>query len=43
LKKGTNKILVKTCQNEQTESWAQDWKLQIRITDTAGKALSSGD
>ncbi len=43
LKKGTNKILVKICQNEQTESWAQDWKFQLRITNTAGKALQSGD
>jgi hypothetical protein len=42
LKKGLNTILVKTCQNEQTESWAQDWKIQFRITDTTGKALTSG-
>lgn len=39
LKKGTNKILLKLCQNEQTQSWAQDWDFQFRITDPKGKAL----
>jgi len=43
LQQGTNKILLKICQNEQTESWAQDWQFQFRITDASGKALSSGD
>jgi len=41
LKKGTNRILLKICQNEQEESWAQDWKFQFRITDPSGKGLSS--
>lgn len=41
LKAGTNRILLKICQNEQTESWAQDWAFQFRITDPAGKALIS--
>jgi hypothetical protein len=41
LKAGTNRILLKICQNEQTESWAQDWAFQFRITDPAGKALTS--
>jgi hypothetical protein len=41
LKKGTNRILLKICQNEQEESWAQDWKFQFRITDTSGKGLAS--
>ncbi len=43
LKKGTNRILLKICQNEQTESWAQDWKFQFRITDPNGKGLHSGE
>ena len=43
LKKGTNRVLLKICQNEQTESWAQDWKFQFRITDPSGKPLQSGD
>jgi hypothetical protein len=42
LKKGTNRILLKICQNEQTEPWAQEWELQFRITDRAGKGLRSG-
>jgi len=41
LKKGTNRILLKICQNEQEESWAQNWKFQFRITDPSGKGLSS--
>lgn len=43
LNKGTNRILLKICQNEQEQSWAQDWKFQFRITDPTGKALHSGD
>jgi hypothetical protein len=41
LKKGTNRILLKICQNEQTESWAQDWEFQCRVTDPTGKGLVS--
>jgi hypothetical protein len=36
LKAGRNEILVKVCQNEQTEDWAQAWSFQLRVTDTAG-------
>lgn len=36
LKAGHNEILVKVCQNEQTESWAQKWSFQLRITDDLG-------
>ncbi len=39
LKAGENKILVKVCQNEQTEPWAQDWMLQLRFTDSTGLAI----
>lgn len=42
LRKGTNRILLKICQNEQEESWAQRWEFQFRITDPTGKGLSSG-
>ncbi len=42
LVKGTNRILLKICQNEQTEPWAQEWEFQFRITDRAGKGLRSG-
>lgn len=36
---GKNTILVKLCQNEQTEPWAQDWKFQLRFTDSSGMAI----
>ena len=39
LKSGTNAILIKVCQNEQTEDWAQDWKYQVRVCDSAGAAI----
>lgn len=39
LKAGRNEILVKLCQNEQTESWAQDWKFQLRLCDALGGAV----
>ena len=39
LKAGQNLIVLKVCQNEQTESWAQDWKFQLRVTDALGKPI----
>jgi len=39
LKAGRNTILVKVCQNNQTEVWAQDWKFQLRVCDVAGTAV----
>ena len=39
LRPGRNTILVKVCQNEQTESWAQDWKFQLRLCDDLGTPL----
>lgn len=30
---GRNSVLIKICQNAQTESWAQDWQFQFRLTD----------
>jgi hypothetical protein len=41
LEKGINRILLKICQNEQEESWAQDWEFQFRVTDPTGKGLTS--
>ncbi|MDX1924922.1 MAG: hypothetical protein SFV81_00310 [Pirellulaceae bacterium] len=41
LKAGKNTILVKVCQNEQTEQWAQDWKFQLRFSDPSGLAIAS--
>jgi hypothetical protein len=39
LRKGRNQILVKVCQNEQKEDWAQTWAFQLRICDDLGAAL----
>lgn len=39
LRKGSNSILLKILQNEQTQDWAQDYSVQFRITDASGKAL----
>ncbi|MFN7290149.1 MAG: hypothetical protein ACK5YR_04045 [Pirellula sp.] len=41
LVKGTNRILVKICQNEQKEGWAQDYQFQIRISDSTGLAITA--
>ena len=41
LKKGDNYILVKLCQNEQTESWAQDWSFQLRVCDASGTPIET--
>lgn len=43
LKKGKNQILIKVCQNEQTEPWAQRWQFQLRICDSIGTAILSSD
>ena len=43
LKKGKNTILVKVCQNEQTEEWAQRWQIQLRVCDGTGTAVLSAD
>jgi hypothetical protein len=36
LKAGRNELLLKICQNEQTEDWAQAWSFQVRLTDATG-------
>ena len=41
LKAGKNTILVKVCQNEQEEDWAQRWQFQLRVTDSLGGAVPS--
>lgn len=43
LKEGKNTILIKVCQNEQKEAWAQDWKFQLRVCDKIGTAILSTD
>ena len=39
LRQGQNLILLKICQNEQTDDWAQDYKFQIRLCDSTGAAI----
>ena len=41
LKKGRNLILVKLCQNNQKEIWAQTWGFQLRVCDATGTAVLS--
>lgn len=43
LKAGANEILVKCCQNEQTETWTVEWEYQLRICDASGTAILSPD
>ncbi|MBM82201.1 MAG: hypothetical protein CMJ78_16665 [Planctomycetaceae bacterium] len=39
LKPGKNVILLKICQNEQEQSWAQRYQFQIRICEASGVAV----
>jgi hypothetical protein len=39
LNKGDNTILVKCCQNEQTEPWTNVWRFQVRVCDASGTAI----
>ncbi|MBC8001279.1 MAG: hypothetical protein H7X97_01710 [Opitutaceae bacterium] len=41
LQKGRNVILVKVCQNEQTDDWAVDWDFQLRVCDPFGSPIFS--
>jgi len=40
LRQGRNDLLLKICQNEQTEEWAQSWQFQFRICDDVGGAVA---
>jgi len=39
LKAGANAIVLKLCQNEQTQEWAQDYQIQLRICDATGAGI----
>jgi hypothetical protein len=39
LKQGPNEILLKICQNEQTQSWTRYWDFQCRVCDDKGTAI----
>jgi hypothetical protein len=43
LRAGANTILVKVCQNEQTDPWAQVWQFQLRVTDQLGGPFENTD
>jgi hypothetical protein len=36
---GRNAVLVKVCQNDRTEAWAQNWMFQLRLTDELGATI----
>lgn len=39
LKPGRNEVLVKVCQNNQQEEWAQVWEFELRVCDATGGAV----
>ena len=39
LKKGANTILLKCCQNEETQPWTEEWHFQLRVCDAEGTPL----
>jgi hypothetical protein len=39
---GKNTILLKICQNEQSEEWAQMYQFQLRVCDSSGRGVASG-
>ena len=41
LRPGRNTVLIKVCQNEQTEEWAQLWSFQLRVCDATGGSIVS--
>lgn len=43
LQAGRNVLLVKVCQNEQTQDWAKFWGFQFRVCDKIGTAILSQD
>jgi hypothetical protein len=43
LQRGRNDILVKVCQNEQTQPWTNNWEFQLRVCDGHGTAILAAD
>lgn len=41
LQAGKNVLLVKCCQNGQTEDWTKEWEFQLRVTDAQGTPIRS--
>ena len=42
LKAGSNRILLKICQNEQEQTWAQRYQFNLRVCDKTGTAVREG-
>jgi hypothetical protein len=40
LKAGENAVVVKVCQNNQTDGWAQRWQFQARVCDSTGGPIA---
>lgn len=40
LKKGKNTILLKCCQNEELQTWTEEWHFQMRVCDATGTPLT---
>ena len=40
---GKNTFLLKICQNEQEQDWAQRWAFQFRVVDASGRAVTQAD
>ena len=40
LRSGENTLLLKVLQNEQTQQWAQDYKMSVRVLDPAGRPVT---
>jgi hypothetical protein len=43
MRAGQNVILLKLCQNEQNEDWAQRYEVQLRVCDSNGRGIRSGE
>lgn len=43
LQQGENRILIKVCQNEQTQPWTRPWEFRLRITDDLGGAIQPAE
>jgi hypothetical protein len=39
LRAGRNEILIKVCQNDQEDTWAQSWTFQLRVCDALGGTI----
>jgi hypothetical protein len=43
LKKGSNTILLKLCQNADVKDWTREWEFQLRVCDASGTAILATD